>query len=135
MALYAGPAGISDPNLLTFVTSATFRTATGNVLPAGLINNFPDVPIQGVPAGSVATLQVRVWDTQTGSSFFLAGNKGFSQLFQSNPLGGLGPAGPVLTPDMVGWSSFSLYCIPEPSTFGLAGLGAVALLIFRRRKQ
>jgi hypothetical protein len=35
------------------------------------------------------------------------------------------------------FQSFNLYTIatvPEPSTFALAGLGAAALLIFRRRK-
>ena len=30
--------------------------------------------------------------------------------------------------------SFNLYMVPEPSTFALAGLGAAALMIFRRRK-
>ena len=29
---------------------------------------------------------------------------------------------------------FNLYFVPEPSTFALAGLGAAALMIFRRRK-
>src|SRR5260370_23975797 len=75
MALYAGPAGISDPNLLTFVTSGTFRTATGNVLPAGVINTIADVPIQGVAAGSVATLGVRGGDRRTGSTLASADAK------------------------------------------------------------
>jgi hypothetical protein len=134
-ALYAGPAGVTDASLLTFVTSGTFRTATGNVLPGGLINAIFDVPIQGVAAGGVATLEVRVWDIRTGSSFANAATSGRSGLFQSQPLGGIGPAGPVLTPDMTGWSSFSLATVPEPSSFALAGLGAAALMIFRRRKQ
>lgn len=135
-ALYAGPAGVTDASLLVFVTSGTFRTATGNVLPAGLINAIFDVPIQGVAAGGIATLEVRVWDIRTGSSFANAGTSGRSGLFQSQPLGGIGPAGPVLTPDMTGWQSFSLAStVPEPSSFALAGLGAAALMIFRRRKQ
>ncbi len=134
-ALYAGPAGVTDASLLTFVTSGTFRTATGNVLPGGLINSIFDVPIQGVAAGGVATLEVRVWDIRTGSSFDNAATSGRSGLFQSQPLGGIGPAGPVLTPDMTGWSSFCLATVPEPSSFALAGLGAAALMIFRRRKQ
>ena len=135
MALYAGPAGISDPSLLTFVTSTTFRTATGNVLPAGLIISVFDVPIPGVAADSVATLEVRVWDNRTGATFDLASTTGRSGVFQSQPLGGSGPSGPVLPPDMTGWSSFSLSIIPEPSSFALGLLGALALLISRSRKQ
>jgi len=137
MALYAGPANTTDASLLTFVTSGTFRTATGNGLPAGLISTVFDVPIQGVAAGSTATLEVRVWDIRTGpqgGGFANAGTTGRSGLFQSQPLGGIGPAGPVLTPDMTGWSSFSVSAVPEPASFALAGLGAAALMIFRRRK-
>ncbi len=88
MALYAGPANTTDASLLTFVTSGTFRTATGNSLPAGLITAVADVPIQGVAAGSTATLEVRVWDIRTGSSFANSQVNGRSGLFQSNPLGG-----------------------------------------------
>ena len=40
----------------------------------------------------------------------------------------------ALAPNLTGLQSFNLYIIPEPSTFALAGLGAAALLIFRRRK-
>jgi len=41
---------------------------------------------------------------------------------------------PNLTPDLTGMPSIVLTAVPEPSTFALAGLGAAALLIFRRRK-
>jgi hypothetical protein len=30
--------------------------------------------------------------------------------------------------------SFNLYFVPEPTSFALAGLGAAAMMIFRRRK-
>jgi len=135
MALYAGPSSVTDPTLLTFVTSGVFRTATGNVLPAGLITTVTDVPIPGVAPGAQAKLEVRVFDTTTGATFDLATDRGRSGLFLSGPLGGVTTGGPVLPPDMTGWASFSLAAIPEPSTFALAGLGAAALLIFRRRKN
>jgi len=134
MALYAGVGGISDPSLLTFVTSATFRTATGNVLPAGLIQSF-GIQIPGVPPGAVATFEVRVWDMRTGLSFDTAQISGRSGLVQSYHLGGLGPSGPVLSPDSNGWSSFSLSIVPEPSNLALVCLGVAGLLIIRREKK
>ncbi len=42
--------------------------------------------------------------------------------------------GDVNLPPNIGVTSFNLYMVPEPSTFALAGLGAAAMLIFRRRK-
>jgi len=48
-------------------------------------------------------------------------------------VGGLSPA-PFLTQMGQNLTSFNLYFVPEPSSFALAGLGAAALLIFRRRK-
>src|SRR5260370_25833622 len=45
MGLYGGPENVTDPALLTLVTTETFRTAAGNVLPVGLILTMPDLPI------------------------------------------------------------------------------------------
>jgi len=137
MDLFAGPNGTSDPNLLTLVTSGTFQTsADPSAFPAGLITTVTDVPIQGVGAGVNAVLQIRVWDTQTGTSYANSASRGASSLFNSGALGGIGASGPVLPPDTANglWTSFSLSAVPEPSTFALAGLGAAALVIFRRRK-
>src|SRR5437867_4111555 len=126
MALYAGPASVADPALLTFITSQTFRTATGNVLPAGLISTITDVPIPGVPTGVQAKFQIRAWDVLSGADYDSASIRGASALVLSAPLGP-SPTGPVLVPDSIGWTSFNIFEIPEPSTFALAGLGAIAL--------
>jgi hypothetical protein len=56
-----------------------------------------------------------------------AGNSG---PFNVSAIGGTQNSAPTLT----GLQSFNLYFIPEPTTFALAGLGASATLIFRRRK-
>lgn len=134
-AVYGGAAGITDPNALSLLVSTTFRTATGNALPAGLVIGGT-VTVPGVAAGSVATFQIRAWDNTGGATWATATTRGASALIQSGPLGGIGPSGPVLNPQTTGWQSFSLAqaVVPEPSTFALAGLGAAALLIFRRRK-
>lgn len=131
-AVYAGAASVIDPNNLTLLTSAPFRTGTA----AGLIASQLLFVVPGVAAGEVAKLEVRVWDnkggtiTSFGDQSPLNDTKGRSGMFSSQPLGG----GPLLAPDMTGWSSFNIYVVPEPSTFVLAGLGAASLLIFRRRK-
>jgi PEP-CTERM putative exosortase interaction domain len=54
---------------------------------------------------------------------------GKSPLFQSLPLGG----GINLPPNLVGLQSFNIYYIPEPGTLALLGLGALGLMIFRRK--
>lgn len=135
-AVYYGAASVVDPGALTLLYSTTFRTATANVSPAGLIVSANGFVVPGVAAGEQAKLQIRVWDNAGGTinSYDNAITRGNTALFLSNPLGGIGTGGPVLTPDMTGWTSFNIYTVPEPSTFVLAGLGAASLLIFRRRK-
>jgi len=118
----------------TGYSTAGFRT--GNA--AGLWVTSTDAAIiPGAGEGTLATLQVRAWDNQNGTittwaAALTAGvNSGASALFNSPALGGISAP-----PNLVGLQSFSLTgaITPEPSTFALAGLGAVALLIFRRRK-
>lgn len=130
LAVYYGAASVTDPNALTLLVTAPFRTGGA----AGLIAPIPDTVLAGIAPGASAQLQVRAWDNVGGTITtwenpvnFTKGNSG---MFLSQPLGG----GVLLSPDMTGWQSFNIYVIPEPSTFVLAGLGAAALLIFRRRK-
>ncbi|MSU59974.1 MAG: PEP-CTERM sorting domain-containing protein [Pedosphaera sp.] len=136
MALYFGPSGVTDPAGLTFVSSATFRTAASQVAPAGM--TFPAVvTLGGILPGQTAKLQIRVWDNAGGTitSFANAVTGAASPLFLSGFLGGTDTSGNIfLTPNSIGWTSFNIYTIPEPGTFVLAGLGAAGLLIFRRRK-
>jgi hypothetical protein len=135
-AVYFGAASVVDPNALTLLTTATFRTSASGNAPAGLITTQSGFAVPGIAAGSKAALQIRVWDNAGGTinNYNAAGTHGQTPIFLSADLGGTGPNGPVLTPDMTGWQSFNIYIVPEPATFALAGLGAAALLIFRRRK-
>jgi hypothetical protein len=139
-ALFAGAAGSAE-SALQLVTTTTFRTAAGNVLPAGLITTVT-VPINGVAAGSSAALQVRVWDNQNGTIGTWAaaiGNpavaSGKSAVFASGALGGPDPAGgpPITPPEMRGWQSFNVSQVPEPSVIALGALGLGALLLRRRK--
>jgi hypothetical protein len=94
------------------------------------------VAIPGIASGSTATLELRAWDNKGGTittwaAAVAAGDlAGQSAPFTSAALGG----GPVPPPNLVGLTSFNVHAVPEPTVFALAGLGAAALLIFRRRK-
>jgi hypothetical protein len=130
--------GASQPeNTLTPQgATTTFRTGTaaGNV--AGVTATLNNVP-KDSPA---ATLEMVAWDNTSGqySTWALASaawqigliQAGKSGAFNVNAIGGDFNTPPNIT----GLQSFNIYFIPEPSTFALAGLGAAALLIFRRRK-
>jgi hypothetical protein len=114
----------------------SFRTGTG----AGWVA-AATATLTGVAAdAAVATIALRVWDNQGGTitswdqAVTASAAHGESPLFNLNAIGGQANPAPAL----VGLQSFNITggspVIPEPSTFALAGLGAAALLIFRRRK-
>jgi hypothetical protein len=105
----------------------TFRTgATLGGTPAPLT-----LPVPGVPANGTGTFQIRAWDLSTGATWDLATTRGKSALFD---VSGLGDGVLTLPADFANFRSFNIVGVPEPSTFVLAGLGAAALVIFRRRK-
>jgi len=134
-------AGSSSANLALIVgASTTFRTGTG-ALPNGLVNGGT-VTIPGVEPGVAGFYQIHVWDNKGGTlsdwaSAQAAGTgMGSSAILSTGLTGGVDPVtgNPVATPFANTWVSFNITAIPEPATFALAGLGAAALLIFRRRK-
>jgi len=131
--LYFGAPG-AQASTLTLLTSTTFRTAAGNALPAGLVTGGT-VTVPGFAAGTSIEFQIRVWDNTAGATWDTTSFRGASALINSAALGGIDSGGnPVSTPATTGWSSFNVVQIPEPTSFALAGLGAAALMIFRRRK-
>jgi hypothetical protein len=136
--LWAAPGAFQPENSLVAVPVTTsMRTGAAAGFIAGITVVVPNVP--GDTTGGPATFEVRVWDNVGGTiTSWSAANAagvalGNSPIFTVNgPLGG----GVVLPPNLVGLQSFNIHgtIVPEPSTFALAGLGAAALLIFRRRK-
>jgi len=136
--LGAQGAGMPESSLLPGAGVTTFRTGAGagnNVLITSTFGNIQ-------PDAAVGTFEMVAWDNSTGlyptwaqASVAWAQNiiaAGRSLPFNINSIGGAVNTPPGVQP---GLTSFSIGIVPEPTTAALAGLGAAALLIFRRRKQ
>jgi PEP-CTERM motif len=127
LALLSSPDGTS--------TYVGFRTAGA----AGILNigNEAARVVPGVNWGGSAMVQVVAWyGNETDYAAAVAANdpRGVSNtLTLTLPSSATDPN----LANLVGLQSFNVTgsaIIPEPTTFALAGLGAAALLIFRRRK-
>lgn len=123
------PVGSSDA--FQAFSSAAVPVAVGQFAPGFFFGGVVTLPV----TGSVE-VQVRAWTAASGGSWALA---------SANPDGFIGTSSVVTVPLAVGTeqpislanfglNSFQMVAVPEPSTFALAGLGAAALLVFRRRK-
>ena len=139
IAVYWGPSGTTDENALVQVGAST---------------PFLDSPAEGqfsgggrtifgvAEGGAVVALQARAWDMSTGATWEAAA---------ANPAGrvGKGPVFEMALKDPVnfpldpsprlgyaaGWVGFAITPVPEPSTWALAGLGVIGLLIFSQRRR
>ena len=133
--LYVGPAGTSNPALLTTNgvsgTPAPFATS-----PAGYFFGGPRT-IAGSPDGTILTMQVRVWALVAGPNWETADvfSRGESNLIQVG-LGGIGP-----TPNLVGLGASPTFTglqftpVPEPSGVALGTMGLLVTLVFGMRRR
>jgi hypothetical protein len=119
----------------------TFRTgaAAGNIV--GTTATFGNI----APDASQATMEMVAWDNSSGlypswTQASVAWNAGLIAAGRSGTwntsVGGNLPAPNMINPaDPTQFvHSFNLSIIPEPTSAALMGLGAAAMLIFRRRK-
>ena len=142
-AIFGGPTSASS-NILTLLASTTFRTASANMLPAGL-TVFGTTTIPGTTAGQPGLFQIRVWDNHGGTlnnwasaeQEWLSGQTaaGVSPVVTSAPLGGTDSNGnPWVTPADSGWVSFNIYYIPEPAMLWVGIVSAVCIFWRARRR-
>jgi hypothetical protein len=97
--------------------------------------------VAGTASGGVYEIFIIGWSSAFADPIAAAAANapvGWSSTFfyQSGNTSSTTPSGAPLTLfSASGASAFGVSPVPEPTTFALAGLGAAALLIFRRRKQ
>lgn len=114
--------------------------ASDNILGPGTFTDLTSTAyaVDGTTTASTGAFFIlQAWlGSQTSYAAAVAhGDPAGQTIVFNNPLGGVGSP-PAPTPQLSGMPGLTLSTsvIPEPSTFALAGLGAAALLIFRRRK-
>jgi hypothetical protein len=136
--LSANGANVPENLLLPVSQTTTFRTggAAGNV--TGITATLGNVPADA----AAATVEMVAWDNSSGlyptwAQASLAWSFGLIAAGNSGPLNVFAIGGTQNSaPSLVGLQSFNIHIIaPEPTSFSLIGLGAAAMLIFRRRKQ
>jgi len=133
--LFYGPAGTTDMNSLTAVAGTANFRATTTSLPGTWSGGSKTIP--GFSLGQSCVLQVRVWDSSLAADWAAAtavgytGLRGASDMFAFNFFASSPPA--TTDDDMVNFRGFNIAAVPEPSTFALLGLGALGMLIFRRK--
>jgi len=144
-SLLAAPGlNAAESSLQPAVSGGTTSFRSGTALLGGGILYGTTATFANLPADSTggATLEMVAWDNSSGlyptwalakeawlNGTIAAGVSGTQNLTAT--IGGSLTTSPFLPNS---FRSFNLYMVPEPSSFALAGLGAAALLIFRRRK-
>jgi hypothetical protein len=133
----------------TAVHAATNQPSGGR-----LYGNYEDggnaAQIAGFAAGATADFAIVGWSSTIGTTWAEAqtwlnsGKTSANGYFGvntavANDIGLANIGGPYnslfgTVPGLMSGWGLSYYAVPEPSSFALAGLGAAALLIFRRRK-
>ena len=120
----------SDNNVAQLFPGTTFRSSS-EAASYYVVPIAESVRVPGVPAGSPATLRLRVWNSANGETYETATLRGESNDITVT-LGGVLPnVPPLFDPVLSGLQGFTI--VPEPSTISVALLGAVLLIGKRRR--
>ncbi len=140
-----GTTKVASTGFTAELMAGTSAGSLASVATTGFLSAAPGyfsggtVALPGIAGGATAFLQVRVYSTASGS-YVAAQNAGLANTFGASSVFSLVTGDPNAQPPGVPTSfagkltSFNLNGVPEPSSLALAGLGAAAMLVFRRRK-
>ena len=113
---------------------------TGKTMSNPGVFSLGELDMAGVsPAGSSVSIALVAW-TGSGTSFPTSAPGKGGVISFVNPTANytIPPPNTPTPPFLTGWNSegqdLIMTTVPEPTTFALAGLGAAALMVFRRRK-
>lgn len=151
-ALYLGPVGATSYQQMTLVDTVYSPNApTSSGFTAGVdggVTMTSTTPgtggnVGGFTAGQTYSDIVLGWTAKDGASFdaavasgdvnTLTGMSAIGQVTANTPPNGAGQVFGTSGGGEIG-TGFTLNAVPEPTTIALSGLGAAALLLFRRRK-
>lgn len=139
----ADPSGTADPatlGALTYLTTASGGTAADGGAGANttfnetgdhgtFVTSTGDALLNGYSSGSATFVVVAF----SGSSYDTSTYRGHSAGFTLTPATGSSSA-PTIGSSSGGMPAFGVYATPEPSILALSGIGAAALMLFRRKK-
>jgi hypothetical protein len=129
--------GGSDANSLVLLKSIV-NSGGGAAGGPGTFLDLSGQPVSIPGALTSAVFRIEAW-IGTSTTFLGPGTiAGASSPVFSNPLGNPTASPPGTPTDFTSMPAMviqPLSCVPEPSTFALAAIGAAALLIFRRRNS
>lgn len=150
--LFYGASTANETSLIP-VTSAPGTLRASSSASAGTWFGNGTRTLAGFNPGDTVQLQVRIWDISKGTDYnaatalanrtqyattgaptgggnYFGASASFSYFLTTNPT----PAPSEFNMNNFAGFALTFVPIPEPSMFALAGLGAAALVIFRRRK-
>lgn len=118
------PTGMADPSTLGPLSLQTGANSTTKIITPGGFSATGAFSIGGYSSGLV-TMEVVVFD---GATYAASTERAHSSAFTMTPATGNN------TPPLIGLAmpGFSV-TVPEPSLLALSGIGAAALMLFRRR--
>jgi len=133
--LLGGASAGSLTPIVTLLTSNGTATGISGAGPGLMLDpSGATYAVPGVALSGTATLELMAWEGNfTSYAAAAAASANVADVVFTNPTGGGGsPA--ALPNDLTGMPALVLKPTPEPSTIALGGLGAAALMLFRRRK-